>query len=160
MARAWVYGDNIDTDALAPGHTLVMPLDEMASHCLEALDPTFAGEVKPGDVFVAGENMGMGSAREVAPSALKHLGVSVVLAKSFARIFYRNAFNVGLPVFFFPQADEIHMGDDLIVDILTGKVHNLTTDKTYHVTPLPPHLAGIIRDGGLIPHLKKKLIKQ
>jgi len=157
MARAWVYGDNINTDALVPGHALALSMAEMASHCLESLDPAFAGGVKPGDVFVAGQNMGLGSAREVAPLALKQLGISVVLAKSFARIFYRNAFNVGLPVLFFPQADEITMGDELTVDIFGGALRNETRDKTYALKSLPPHLAAIIHDGGLIPHLKVRL---
>ncbi len=155
--RAWVYGDNVDTDVLAPGAYFKLTMEEAAVHTLETVDPDFAPNVKQGDVFVAGSNLGLGSAREQAPFALKTLGIDFLLAKSFARIFYRNAFNLGLPALFFPHADEISMGDQLDVDARAGTVNNLTTDKTYNVSPIPPHLLAMIDDGGLIPHLKKKL---
>jgi 3-isopropylmalate/(R)-2-methylmalate dehydratase small subunit len=155
--RAWVYGDSIDTDVLAPGIYFKLTMEEASKHTLEAVDSDFAPNVRKGDIFVAGKNLGLGSAREQAPFALKTLGIDFLLAKSFARIFYRNAFNVGLPALFFPQADEIFMGDQVDVDIRTGKVTNLTTGKFYEVSPIPPHLLAMIEGGGLMPHLKKKL---
>ena len=155
--RAWVYGDDIDTDLLAPGYCLRMTIEDLAPHCLEAHDPEFARAVRPGDIFVAGHNLGLGSSREHATAALKQLGIAVVLAKSYARIFYRNALNVGLPALFFAQADEIAMGDRLDVDVRGGRVVNLTQGKEYKVGGLPPHLMAIVEDGGLMPHLKRKL---
>ena len=107
--RAWVLGDNIDTDVLAPGYALKLPPEELAQHCLEAVEPAFAKEVKAGDILVAGENFGMGSSREQAAISLKLLGISVILARSFARIFYRNAINIGLPAMFLPA--EVEIGD-------------------------------------------------
>ena len=155
--RAWRFGDNIDTDVLSPGVYMKLPLEELATHCLEAVDPTFAAGVQSGDIVVAGENFGMGSSREQAPQALKILGVGAVLAKSFARIFYRNALNLGLPALFFPQADEISAGDRLEVDLASGRVKNATTARTYSVESIPPHLVEMILAGGLIPHLKSRL---
>src|SRR6185369_10399980 len=115
--RAWTFGDNIDTDVLAPGIYMKLPVEEVAQHCLEAVDPEFAARVQPGDIVVGGENFGMGSSREQAPQALKILGVGAVLAKSFARIFYRNALNLGLPALFFREADEVSAGDRLELDL-------------------------------------------
>ena len=155
--RAWVFGDSIDTDVIAPGVWLKFPVEEMAQHCMEALDPDFAKTVRPGDVLVAGKDFGLGSAREQSGLCLKTLGISAVLAKSFSRIFYRNAFNMGLPVLFFPHVDEISAGDQIEADWIEGRVRNLTTGKDYDVQKVPPHLIAIINDGGLMPHLKKKL---
>ncbi len=155
--RAWVYGDEINTDLLAPGYCLRLPIEELAPHCLEALDPDFAGGVRQGDIFVAGDNLGLGSAREHAPGALLTLGIKVVLAKSFARIFYRNAINLGLPALFFAHTHEITMGDEMDVDPVAGMVRNVTTSKQYQVNSIPPHLMAIIEDGGLMAHLKKRL---
>lgn len=158
-ARAWVYGDNIDTDVIAPARYLVRPPEEAAPHCLEALDPEFASSVKPGDVFVAGENLGIGSSRENAPQYLQHLGVSVLLARSFGRIFYRNALNLGLPALVCPNAHRIRMGDRLDVDPLAGAVTNLTTGEGLRCEPLPVHLLDMLNDGGLIPHLQRRFAK-
>ena len=158
--RAWRFGDNVDTDVLSPGIYMKLPPEQLAKHCLEAVDPTFASEVRPGDIVVAGENFGLGSSREQAPQVLKMLGVGAVLAKSFARIFYRNAFNLGLPAIFFPAADEISAGDRIAVDLASGQVSNLTTDKTYAVEPIPPHLLEMILAGGLMPHLKQRLARE
>lgn len=155
--KAWTFGDDIDTDVLAPGVYMKLPVEEAARHCLEAVDPAFAPNVVPGDVVVGGANFGLGSSREQAPQGLKILGVGAILAKSFARIFYRNALNLGLPALFFPDADEISPGDRLEVDPLKGEVRNLTTGRTYAVEPLPPHLMQMIDDGGLMPHLEKRL---
>ncbi len=157
--RAWVYGDDVNTDLLAPGYCLKLPIEEMAPHCLEAHDPNFAGNVRTGDVFVAGENLGLGSSREYAAAVLKYLGIRVILAKSFARIFYRNALNVGVPALFFPQAAEIKIGDDLDVDLIHGTIRNKTSGKNYSVKVIPPRLMEIIDSGGLIPHLEKQFAR-
>ena len=155
--RAWVFGDDVDTDVLAPGPYIKGPVEELARHCLEALDPDFATEVRPGDVVVAGENFGMGSSREQAVMALKLLGVRGVVARSFARIFFRNAINLGLPVLVTPEAGSIRPGDMISVDPAAGVVENRTTGARLAAEPLPPHLLELIADGGLLPHLKKKL---
>lgn len=155
--RAWVFGDNIDTDVLAPSAYMMKSVEEIAGHCLEAVDPGFAAAVRPGDAFVAGENLGIGSSREQAPQALLLLGIRVLLAKSFARIFYRNTLNLGLPALVCPQTDRIGQGDPLRVDPLAGTVDNLATGETLACEPLPAHLLEMIADGGLLPHLKKKL---
>ena len=155
--RAWVYGDDINTDLLAPAAYLKGPMEEAASHCLEDIDGDFAASVRQGDVFVAGENLGIGSSREQAPLALQILGIRMVLAKSFGRIFYRNALNLGMPTLVCPQADRIRKGDDLRVDVTAGIVHNLSTGETLTCESLPRHLLEMVADGGLIPHLKKKL---
>ena len=155
--RAWTFGDNIDTDVLAPGIYMKLPPEQLATHCLEAIDATFASSVRKGDIVVAGENFGLGSSREQAVQVLSILGIGAVLAKSFARIFYRNAFNLGLPALFFPEADEISAGDQLELDLAAGQVRNLTKGVAYDVEPIPPHLLEMITAGGLIPHLKAKL---
>lgn len=155
--RAWTFGDNIDTDVLAPGIYMKLPLEELAQHCLEAVDPDFAAGVRAGDLLVAGENFGMGSSREQAAQALKILGVGAVLAKSFARIFYRNALNLGLPALFFREADEISPGETLEVELGAGRVRNVTSGRSYAVEPIPGHLLDMIEAGGLIPHLKARL---
>jgi 3-isopropylmalate/(R)-2-methylmalate dehydratase small subunit len=131
----------------------------MARHCLEAVDPTFAAAVQPGDIIVAGHNFGIGSAREQAALSLQILKVGAVLADSFARIFYRNALNFGVPCLFFPHARDVSAGDRLRVDAVAGTVENLSTGRTYRVDPIPAHLMEMILDGGLMPHLKKKLGK-
>lgn len=155
--RAWVFGDDIDTDVLAPGIYMKLPPEQVAQHCLEAVDPAFAANVRPGDIVVGGENFGMGSSREQAPQALKILGVGAILARSFARIFYRNAINLGLPALFFREADRVSTGDRLELDLAAGRVRNLTTGTAYAVEPMPAHLLDMIKVGGLMPHLKAQL---
>ena len=155
--RAWVYGDDINTDLLAPAAYLKGSIEELVRHCLEDLDADFAASVREGDVFVAGENLGIGSSREQAPQALQILGIRTVLAKSFGRIFYRNALNLGMPILACPQAARIRKGDDLRVDVTAGMVHNLSTGEALTCESLPGHLLEMVADGGLIPHLKKKL---
>jgi 3-isopropylmalate/(R)-2-methylmalate dehydratase small subunit len=154
---AWVYGDDINTDLLAPAAYLKGSMDELARHCLEDLDKDFAASVHEGDVLVAGLNLGIGSSREQAPQALQILGIRTVLAKSFGRIFYRNALNLGMPALVCPQTDRIHKGDRLRVDATAGVVQNLSTGETLTCEPLPDHLMEMVASGGLIPHLKKKL---
>lgn len=154
--RAWVFGDNIDTDQLAPGLYMKRPIEEIARHCLETVDSRFAGGVGPGDIVVGGRNFGMGSSREQAPQALRHLGVSAVLAPSFGGIFYRNALNLGLMALVCPEAGKIAADDRLALEPENGKVHNLTRNETYACEPIPGHLAEMVRSGGLVPYLERK----
>jgi 3-isopropylmalate dehydratase small subunit len=158
--RAWVFGDGINTDVMAPGIYFKAPFEELARHCLEAVDPAFAREVRPGDIVVAGRNFGVGSAREQAAMALRHLGVGAVLAVSFGRIFYRNALNFGLPALFFPGAAGIAAGDEVSVDVVAGRVQNLTTGGDWTVNGLPPHLMEMVAAGGLMPWLHRRLAAQ
>lgn len=157
--RAWVFGDNVDTDVIAPGRYMKFGIDEIARHCLEAVSPSFPSQVKTGDAIVAGRNFGTGSSREQAPEALKHLGVAVLIAESYAGIFYRNAINLGLPAVACAQAKRIRQGDDLEIDLEGGKVHNRTTGEALDCEPIPAFLMKIIRDGGLLAHLEKKLAR-
>ena len=154
--RAFVFGDNIDTDVLAPGSLMKLSPEALATHCLEAVDPGFAGAVRPGDVLVAGANFGLGSSREQAAVSLKILGIQAVLATSFARIFWRNAINLGLPALVFPEAREIADGDRLALDTASGRIENLTQNRSYEIQTLPAHLLEMIANGGLIPHLKHR----
>ncbi|MBX3693684.1 MAG: 3-isopropylmalate dehydratase small subunit [Steroidobacteraceae bacterium] len=155
--RAWVFGDRVDTDQLAPGYAMRKPLEELAKHCLEAVRPEFARDVARGDIVVGGEGFGIGSSREQAAQALRFLGVSVVLAKSAARIFYRNAFNIGLPVMIVPEAGQIADGAQLEVDLAAGLVRDTTSGREYRGEPVPAFLLEIVADGGLIPNLHKRL---
>jgi 3-isopropylmalate/(R)-2-methylmalate dehydratase small subunit len=155
--RAWVFGDDIDTDVLAPGRYMKAEIAEMARHCLEAIDPSFASSVKPGDILVAGRNFGAGSSREQAPAALKHLGIAALVAESFAGLFYRNALNLGLPALVCRDAKRIRSGDELKIDYERGAILDLTTRETFAFEPIPGHLMEMVRDGGLLPHLEKRL---
>ena len=157
--RAWVFGDNVDTDVIAPGRYMKFGIDEIAPHCFEAILPQFAKSVQPGDIVVGGRNFGAGSSREQAPAALKHLGIAALVAESFAGLFYRNAINLGLPALACAQAKRIRQGDLLKVDPLGGTIENLTTGETLECEPIPPFLMSIIRDGGLLPHLEKRLAR-
>lgn len=158
--RAWLFGDDIDTDSLAPGLYMKGPIEELARHCLETLDPGFAAGARPGDVVVGGRNFGMGSSREQAAEALRHLGIAAVVAKSFAGIFYRNALNLGLLAVVCAESGRITAGDRLVLDAAGGRVSNLSTGDSYACEPLPSHLLEMVRDGGLVPHLEKKLAQR
>ena len=155
--RAWTFGRDIDTDLIIPARYLNMKTaEELAAHVMEDADPTFSGKVQPGDIIVAKENFGCGSSREHAPLAIKGAGVSVVNGKSIARIFYRNAFNTGLPILIAPNAvDGIQEGEELTVDLTTGEIVNLTSGVTYQAQPLPPFMQELVAAGGLLPYLKK-----
>jgi 3-isopropylmalate/(R)-2-methylmalate dehydratase small subunit len=155
--RAWIFGDDVNTDVMAPGLYFKSPMSEMAKHCMETMDPDFAPKVRPGDIVVAGSNFGIGSAREQAAMALQHLGVGAVLAQSFGRIFYRNALNFGIPAIIFPAATEISAGDELRIDPVHGDIENRTTGVVYSVNGLPEHLMAMVEAGGLMPYLKKRL---
>jgi 3-isopropylmalate/(R)-2-methylmalate dehydratase small subunit len=156
FGRAFVYGDGINTDMLTPGIYMKHPIATIATHCLESVDPDFARTVKPGDVVVAGQGFGIGSSREQAAEALKHLGVAAVLAKSYGGIFYRNALNFGLPVLVCADVSQIGMGDLISVDAASGAVRNKTRGLTLAASPLPQFLLDMISDGGLVPHLEKR----
>jgi len=158
MGRAWKYGDDINTDVLYPGRYLdSYEPSYLASHALEDLDPEFAKNVKEGDVIAGGKYFGCGSSREQAASALKYCGVKAVIAKSFARIYYRNAINMGIPPIETPDVDKINHGDEIELDMENGIIHNRTTGEDIRFNPLPSFIMEIINDGGLVPHLKKKL---
>lgn len=158
--RAWVFGDDVNTDVMAPGLYFKAPMAEMARHCLEAIEPAFAGAVRPGDIIVAGRNFGVGSAREQAAMALTHLGVGAVLAVSFGRIFYRNALNFGLPALAFPEASTVIAGDALRVDPVAGRIENVRTGAVHTVAGIPAHLMAMVEAGGLMPWLKLRLGKE
>lgn len=157
MGKAWIFGDNIDTDSLAPGKYMKLGIEEIAAHCLESVDATFAARVAAGDVVVGGRNFGLGSSREQAAAALRHLGVTAVIATSFAGLFYRNALNLGLAVLTCPDAARIRAGDTLRMDAEAGRIENETTGDVLGCEPIPSHLMEMVRDGGLLPHLEKRL---
>ena len=150
------FGDNIDTDVIIPARYLnTTDHAELASHCMEDIDKTFVQNVKSGDIIVAGENFGCGSSREHAPIALKAAGISCVIAKSFARIFYRNSINIGLPILECPDAvDRIAQFDTVEVDFSEGKIHDVTSDESFSATPFPDFIKDIIAKGGLIASIK------
>lgn len=159
MGRVWKFGDNINTDLIISGKYKfkTLNLDELSKHAMEALDPQFSQKVRTGDLIVAGWNFGCGSSREQAPLVLKHLGLSCVIAKSFARIFYRNCINIGLPVLECPEAyDRTDDGDEMEIDLSNGLVKNLTKNLIFKTRPIPPFLLQILQDGGLIEHYKKR----
>lgn len=153
------YGRDIDTDVIIPARYLnTTEPSELAKHCLEDLDVAFAGKVQPGDIIVAEENFGCGSSREHAPIAIKAAGVSVVVAKSFARIFYRNSINIGLPIMECPEAvDAVKQGDVVSIDTETGLITDETTGETFQAQPFPPFICEIIEAGGLVNRWKNKL---
>jgi 3-isopropylmalate/(R)-2-methylmalate dehydratase small subunit len=154
--KAWTFGDDISTDHIAPGRLLHLRsnLPELAKHVMEDADPGFAAAMIPGDFIVGGRNFGLGSSREHAPRIIKIAGVGAVLAQSFARIFFRNAINVGLPLL---QCDTsgIDQGDELEVDLEGGEVRNVTKSTVVRFVPLPPVMVKILGDGGLVDHIKK-----
>ena len=151
------YGDNVDTDVIIPARYLnTSSHKELAAHCMEDIDIDFTKKVKAGDIMVAEKNFGCGSSREHAPIAIKASGISCVIASTFARIFYRNAINIGLPILECDSAaKEIKNGDEVAVDFDTGVITDITTGKTYQAEPFPPFIQQIITDGGLIKHVTK-----
>lgn len=156
QGKAFKYGNNVDTDVIIPARYLNTPdAQALAAHCMEDLDATFVARVQPGDVVVAEDNFGCGSSREHAPLALKTCGVSCVIANSFARIFYRNAINVGLPIIECPEAaDGIEEGDAVFADTGTGVIEDLTTGESWNVRPFEPFIQEIIEAGGLVARTK------
>nr|WP_277995837.1 3-isopropylmalate dehydratase small subunit [Thermanaeromonas toyohensis] len=159
--RCHKFGDDIDTDAIIPARYLnTSDLKELAQHCMEDADPSFPRKVKPGDIIVAGKNFGCGSSREHAPLAIKGAGVAAVIASSFARIFYRNAINIGLPIFEAPEAaKKIEAGDEVLIDPAQGIITNITKNETYRMLPFPPFMQELIAAGGLMAYVAKKVKK-
>jgi 3-isopropylmalate/(R)-2-methylmalate dehydratase small subunit len=158
-AKVWRYGDDVNTDVIFPGRYTYTVTDpgEIASHALEDLDPTFAKDVKPGDIVVGGKNFGCGSSREQAALCLKYAGVAAVVAASFARIFFRNAVNAGLPTVACPEAvPHINGGDEISIDFEAGKL-TAADGSVFKFAPLPPEVIGILEAGGLVPYVKKEL---
>ncbi|NMB97451.1 MAG: 3-isopropylmalate dehydratase small subunit [Clostridiaceae bacterium] len=153
------YGDNIDTDVIIPARYLnTHEPSELARHCMEDIDKTFISRVKPGDIMVAGKNFGCGSSREHAPIAIKASGVSCVIAETFARIFYRNAINIGLPILECPEAaKDINEGDEVAIDLAAGKITNLTNGREYTAAPFPEFMQEIINADGLMGYIKIKV---
>jgi len=153
--KAWRFGDNIDTDQIYPGQYLpITDPKEMAKHAMEGVAEDFSEKVQKGDIIVAGRNFGAGSSREHAPVAIRGAGISAVIARSFARIFYRNAVNIGLPILELEGVDRISEGDEIEVNLLTGEVHNLTTGKSLHASPVTGLEMEIMKSGGLLNYLK------
>ena len=161
--NAWVYGDNVDTDVIIPARYLTTSdPKKLAPHCMEDIDATFVSSVKPGDILVGGSNFGCGSSREHAPIAIKAAGVSCVIAGSFARIFFRNAINIGLPILECPEATEpgaVNKGDVLEVDLSTGVIENRTNGKIFTAQPVPEFLQRLFAVGGLVPYVRERLGK-
>jgi 3-isopropylmalate/(R)-2-methylmalate dehydratase small subunit len=159
QGQAWTFGANVDTDVIIPVRylTSIDPV-ELGKHCLEGLDPEFAQKVQPGDIIVAAENFGCGSSREHAPVAIKGAGVGCVIAATFARIFFRNALNIGLPIIESPAAvQRIAAGDRLEVDVAAGCIINHTKGETYEAAPFPPFVQELIALGGLVPYVAQRL---
>ena len=158
MAKVWKFGDNIDTDVIIAARYLNTSDEKfLASHVMEDIDPNFVKKISIGDVIVAGENFGCGSSREHAPIAIKSAGICAVIAKSFARIFYRNSFNMGLLILECNETDEINEGNELKIDVNQGTISNLTQNKTYKFQPIPPFMQELIKSGGLIEYAKTKI---
>ena len=155
--RVHRFGDNINTDMINPAQYMELSMEAMVEHVLEGADPDFAKKVRPGDIIVAGKNFGSGSSRETAPVSIQGSGVALVIAEFYARIFYRNAINVGLKVLTCAAVSEIRDGDELEVHPLSGLIKNLSTGKEYQCPPLPGHIMALVNDGGLLNHLDKKL---
>ena len=160
--KAWKFGNDVDTDAILPARYLnTTDPKELASHCMEDADPEFASKVKPGDIIAAGKNFGCGSSREHAPIAIKSAGVACVIAHSFARIFYRNSFNMGLPILECPEAaDRIDMGDELELDLDEGIIVNLSKKETYRAHAIPPFMQKLIQAGGLMEYVREQMSAQ
>lgn len=160
--KTWKFGKDVDTDAIIPARYLnTSDPAELAKHCMEDADPEFYQKIKPGDMIVADKNFGCGSSREHAPIAIKAAGLSCVIAKSFARIFYRNAINIGLPIFESPEAVEgIAEGDEVQVDVANGRIINITRNQTYQATPFPPFMQQLIAVGGLMNFVRERVGKR
>ena len=158
QGKVWKFGNNIDTDAIIPARYLTTSdPQELARHCMEDADPQFVTKIKAGDIIAGGKNFGCGSSREHAPIAIKAAGISCVVAKSFARIFYRNAFNMGLPIFESKELFEaIKEGEEIIVDSVSGTITLASKNKTFRINPIPPFMEQLIADGGLMKHIAGK----
>ena len=156
--KALKYGDNINTDVISPPQYMELSIAEAAPYAMSALDPGFAAKVRPGDILVAGLNFGSGSSRETSPLTLQYLGISAIVATFFARIFYRNAINLGIPVIECGDSGRIQDQDVIEIDLEAGLIRNLTQAESYPCSRLPPHIFELIRAGGLVPYLKQTVL--
>nr|MBF0683233.1 3-isopropylmalate dehydratase [Pseudomonas sp.] len=164
MGRCWVFGGDINTDFLAPGKYMKFDIATIARHCMEDVDPAFASSVRPGDVVIGGANFGAGSSREQAAEVLRHLGVRCVVAKSFAGLFYRNAFNLGLPLLVGPAEGDapwgLANGQTVELDLAQARLQVPSPARVVQCAPIPDHLLTLVQDGGLVPHLHKRLQRE
>lgn len=154
--KAFVFGDNINTDIISPPQYIELSIEEASVHAMEAIDSTFAQRFRKGDIIVGGKNFGSGSSRETSPLSLRHLGAGAVIAKFFSRIFFRNSINIGLPLFECADTDKISPGDELEINTVTGIIINKTKNETYRCNPLPEHIMSLIEEGGLVKRLEKR----
>ena len=155
--RVLKYGDNINTDIISPPQYMELSIADAAKYAMSAIDPDFPSKIKKGDIMVAGANFGSGSSRETSPLALRYLGVGAIVAKFFARIFYRNAINLGIPVIECAETDKISDQDEIEIDLASGMLNNLTKNESYSCSKIPPHIMELVADGGLVPYLKKRV---
>ena len=158
--RVLKYGDNINTDIISPPQYMELSIEEASKYAMSPVDPEFSRKCQPGTILVAGTNFGSGSSRETSPLTLKYLGVQAIVAKMFARIFYRNAINLGIALLECPDTDMIQEGDTLDIDLEAGIIRNETKGESYTCSKIPPHIMELIHDGGLVEHLKKNLHKK
>jgi len=152
------FGDNINTDIISPPQYIELTVEEASVHAMEAVDPTFTKRFQPSDIIVGGNNFGSGSSRETSPLALRYLGAGAVVAKFFARIFYRNSINIGLPLFECPDTDRICEGDVLEIDTAAGIIYNRTKNEQYQCSKIPDHIMSLIEDGGLVKRLEMRFL--
>jgi len=157
---AWKFGDDINTDMISPAKYMEKEYETIGEHAMEGVDVNFSKKINNGDILVAGNNFGSGSSRETAQIALKYSGVSLVVARSFARIFFRNCINVGLSVMVFDKVEEIEQNDELEMNLITGKIRNISKNKVYQASKLPEHILNIVKVGGLKEYLKLKYLKK
>lgn len=150
------YGDDINTDIISPPQYMELGIEEASKYAMSGVDPEFSSKIKQGDILVAGRNFGSGSSRETSPLSLKYLGTGAIVAKFFARIFYRNAINVGIPVIECAETDKIKEGDEIEIDIVNGMIYNTTAGEAYPCSKIPEHIMELITDGGLVENLKKR----
>lgn len=151
------YGDNINTDIISPPQYMELSVEEAAKYAMSAIDPNFSTKIQKGDILVAGNNFGSGSSRETSPLALKYLGVGAIVAKTFARIFYRNSINLGIPVIECSELDKVREDDIIEIYLEEGVIKNITKNESYTCSKIPPHLLNLINEGGLVPYLKKTM---
>ncbi|WP_368294369.1 3-isopropylmalate dehydratase small subunit [Dehalobacter sp. TBBPA1] len=158
MGKAWKFGHDIDTDVIIPARYLNrFEPEHLAAHCMEDADASFAANVQPGDMMIGGKNFGCGSSREHAPLAIKAAGVKAIIAESYARIFYRNALNIGMPILECPEAVKgIEAGDEVEVDLQSSTIQNISKGTSFQATPFPPFMQELIKAGGLVPYVKEK----
>ncbi len=155
--RVLKYGDNINTDIISPPQYMELSIADAAKYAMTAVDADFPTKMRRGDIMVAGANFGSGSSRETSPLTLRYLGVGAIVAKFFARIFYRNAINLGIPVIECAETDKISDLDEIEIDLASGMINNLTKNESYKCSKIPPHIMELVADGGLVPYLKKRV---